>query len=269
MPAILPPSTLSPSKISSFKNCPLAFKFSYIDQLEEPPSIPAVQGTLVHRALQRLFFDLPEGKRSTELAYQYASSELIKMREDDEDLIGLSLDDTELQALLKKAYSLIDGYFRLEDPNEIHTVGTEISLEAEVGGTILRGIIDRLDMDDNGNFIVTDYKTGRAPASGYEKARFSGVNLYALLCERVLGIRPVKVQLLYLQKPCVISAVPSDQVIAALHKNVSALWTAVTRACSTGSFIPRPSALCNWCGFKGICPAHQDMGAQGVQGTHY
>ncbi|MCL4448200.1 MAG: PD-(D/E)XK nuclease family protein [Actinobacteria bacterium] len=69
--------------------------------------------------------------------------------------------------------------------------------------------------------------------------------------------------------PCVISAVPSDQVIAALQKNVSTLWTAVTRACSTGSFIPRPSALCNWCGFKGICPAHQDMGAQGVQGTHY
>ncbi len=178
------------------------------------------------------------------------------MTEDDEDLIRLSLDDTGLQALLLKAQSLIDGYFRLEDPNEIHAVGTEISLEAEIGGTVLRGIIDRLDIDSEGNFIVTDYKTGRAPSNGYEKARFNGVNLYALLCERVLGIRPVKVQLLYLQQPCAISAVPSDQVITSLHKNVSALWSAIAKACDRDNFLPRPSALCNWCGFKSICPAH-------------
>ncbi len=220
----------------------------------------------MHRALQRLFFDLPEGERSTGAAYRYASSELLKMAEDDKDLIRLSLNDTELHALLEKARSLIDGYFRLEDPNAIHAVGTEIYLESEVGGTVLRGIIDRLDMDENGNFIVTDYKTGRAPANGYEKARFNGVNLYALLCERVLGIRPVRVQLLYLQKPCVISAVPSDQVIASLHKNVSALWSAITRACDRNNFLPRPSALCNWCGFKSICPAHQGTDDHGIHG---
>ena len=46
------PTTLSPSKISAFKHCPLQFRFSVIDRLPEPPSPAASKGTLVHRALE-------------------------------------------------------------------------------------------------------------------------------------------------------------------------------------------------------------------------
>ena len=49
----LPPS-LSPSSIAAFKECPLAFKFSYVERLPEPPSAAASKGTLVHKALELL-----------------------------------------------------------------------------------------------------------------------------------------------------------------------------------------------------------------------
>ena len=52
---LAPPRTLSPSKVSSFKDCALAFRFSVIDKVPEPPSLPASRGTLVHAALERLF----------------------------------------------------------------------------------------------------------------------------------------------------------------------------------------------------------------------
>jgi len=48
------PSGLSPSKVSSFKDCALAFRFSAIDKLPEPPSVAATRGTLLHLALQRV-----------------------------------------------------------------------------------------------------------------------------------------------------------------------------------------------------------------------
>src|SRR3954466_6684713 len=48
------PRGLSPSSFGAFKSCPLAFKFSYLDRLPQPPSAPASKGTLVHRALERL-----------------------------------------------------------------------------------------------------------------------------------------------------------------------------------------------------------------------
>ena len=59
-----PPRTLSPSKVSSFTDCPLAFRFSIIDRLPEPPSPHALKGTLVHAALEGLFWNHPAGERT-------------------------------------------------------------------------------------------------------------------------------------------------------------------------------------------------------------
>src|SRR6476620_6664781 len=57
MPDALPmPRSLSPSSMSTFTSCPLAFRFSYIEKLPEPPSAPASKGTLVHLALQHLMW---------------------------------------------------------------------------------------------------------------------------------------------------------------------------------------------------------------------
>ena len=47
-----PPWSLSPSSVSSFKECPLAFRFSYLERLPEPPAPWTTKGTLVHRALE-------------------------------------------------------------------------------------------------------------------------------------------------------------------------------------------------------------------------
>jgi putative RecB family exonuclease len=39
--ALAVPTSLSPSKVSSFRDCALAFRFSAIDRLYEPPTLPA------------------------------------------------------------------------------------------------------------------------------------------------------------------------------------------------------------------------------------
>src|SRR4051812_38333112 len=53
------PISLSPSSMGTFTSCPLAFRFSYIERLPEPPSAPASKGTLVHLALQHLLWRPP------------------------------------------------------------------------------------------------------------------------------------------------------------------------------------------------------------------
>ena len=49
------PVNLSPSRVDSFLTCPLAFRFSSIEKLPEPPSPHTTKGSLVHRALELLF----------------------------------------------------------------------------------------------------------------------------------------------------------------------------------------------------------------------
>ena len=85
------------------------------------------------------------------------------------------------------AATLVDGYLRLEDPDTVDAVGVELTLEADVAGLRLRGIIDRLDVTPDGELEVVDYKTGRVPSVNQEQQRLGGVQFYALLCEQVLG----------------------------------------------------------------------------------
>src|SRR5437867_4485649 len=129
------PTSLSPSKVSSFKDSALAFRFSAIDRRPEPP--------------------------------------------------------------------------------QVRVIGTELLLEAPLpGGSLtLRGIIDRLELDDDGELVVTDYKTGKAPWAAQEQSRLGGVHFYAFLCEQLLGRRPARVQLLHLREPIAISTVPSAQSV--------------------------------------------------------
>src|ERR1700722_14803188 len=66
---VLPlPNSLSPSKVSSFKDCALAFRLSAIDRLPEPPSPHAAKGTLVHRALELLMWEEDPPGRTLEAA---------------------------------------------------------------------------------------------------------------------------------------------------------------------------------------------------------
>ena len=66
------PSSLSPSKLARFVQCPLAFRYAYIDRLPEPSSIQQVRGTLVHRALE-LLFSSAQGNNRTRATREHRS----------------------------------------------------------------------------------------------------------------------------------------------------------------------------------------------------
>ncbi len=247
------PATLTPSKISAFTSCPLSFRFSVLERLPEPPSVHAVKGTLVHRALQLLFEDHPRGSRDRPSAEACLSRALKEMRED-EEMSALGLDAGELEQFDRDASTLLDRYFELEDPDSVDVEGTELDLTAEVGGLRLRGIIDRLDRGENGSLAVVDYKTGRAPRPEQSRSRLSALQLYAFLCERVLGVRPAVVRLLYLRDRVVISADTTDQSLRGVHQRANAVWAAIERACERNDFRPNASPLCKWCSFQQLCP---------------
>lgn len=247
------PYSLSPSSVSSFKDCPLAFRFSYLDRLPEPPSAAATKGTIVHRALELLMLREP-GDRTLPSAL----ADLDTARDEyanHPDITGLDLTEAEWRNFHQEAERHIHRYFELEDPATVTPIGLELKLQAQVGNVRIRGIIDRLELDADGGLVVTDYKTGRAPSERFEQSRLGGVHIYALLCEQMLGRRPARVQLLYLSKPEAIIAEPSEQSIRGVANRTKAVWTALERACATNDFRPSPGKLCEWCTYRPYCPA--------------
>lgn len=248
------PTTLSPSKVVSFRDCALAFKYSVIDRLPEPPSEPACKGTLVHKALELLYARPPED-RTIDAALADLEIAKVEVMASAEYASMVLADEA---AFFASAATLVRRYFELEDPTTIRPIGLELLLTAPLGEhtTVrLRGIIDRLELDDDGGLVVTDYKTGKVPGERQEQGRLTGVHFYSYLCESLFGRRPSRIQLLYLSEPVAIVTTPSEQSTRGLEKKVGAIWSAIERACLHDDFRPRPSALCNWCAYKDLCPA--------------
>jgi putative RecB family exonuclease len=241
--SVTPPTTLSPSKVSSFKDCALAFRFSVLDGLPEPPTIPQAKGTLVHRALE-LLYGLPAEERTEVRALELLEPATADVLGEGE-YAELVMTDAERATMLADARRQVGNLFDLENPKAVQPEGLELMLEAQLDGVRLRGIIDRLERDADGRLVVTDYKTGRVPGERWEHGKLGGVHFYAWLCEQVLGERPAKVQLYYLAQPLSIEAAPTEQSVRGHVVRSGAVWRAIVQACE----------LCSWCSFQEQCPA--------------
>lgn len=249
------PRSLSPSKVTSFRDCALAFRFTAIERLPDPATVWTVKGTLVHCALEQLFWNHPQGSRSPAAAKAELHGAWAALAKD-ADYVSLGLTHDEGAAFLADAEHLVSNYFLLEDPDEITPVGIELTLEAQLGDVRLRGILDRLDLTPEGDLIVIDYKTGRAPGAAYIQSKLTGVQTYALLCQEVLGRRPVQVKLLHLKEPTVITTEPSEQGLRGQRTKTLAVWSAIERACRDEDFRPKTGPLCRFCRFRDFCPAY-------------
>ena len=150
---------------------------------------------------------------------------------------------------------LVHRYFELEDPPRCDRSASSCASSATVGSVQLRGIIDRLELVENDELVITDYKTGSVPGERHELQRLAGVHMYALMVEQMLGKRPVRVQLLYLSKPEAIIATPSEQSVTGVARKSQALWTAIQSSCARDDFRPHPGPLCNYCSYQAYCPA--------------
>ncbi len=245
--------SLSPSRAADFKACPQLFKFRAIDHLPEPSDPSRARGTLVHAVLERLC-RLPAAERTIGTARGLLGEVWAELKELDE-LAGIDFDAEQETSWLAESDRMIRNYFRLEDPALVMVHDVEAWVTHEGERTVLRGIIDRIEVRDDGEWILVDYKTGRAPSAQWALGSFFGLKFYALVCWRAFGKMPSELRLLQLGQPEVITLRPSAQMLEGLERQLDALGTAILRALTTGDWRPRPSWLCGHCAHQAVCPA--------------
>ncbi|MEN9300865.1 MAG: hypothetical protein RLZZ254_646 [Actinomycetota bacterium] len=246
------PTSLSPSRASSFQDCPLQFRFASIQGLPQPPGFHAVKGNVVHRALE-LLLRLSAPERTREAARDAMSSSRNEY-EAKYDFVGLNLDDAAAREFWADCERLTDAYFDLEDPTTLDDIELELEVEAPLGTFRVRGIVDRLERGPNGALVITDYKTGRAPRESDVGNKMRQLEMYAYMVRALRGELPSRMRLMYLKDKVVLEQQPTESSMKFLEKRTIALFDAIERACTNGNFPPKRSGLCNFCNFKQWCP---------------
>lgn len=247
--------TLSPSRAGDFKTCPQLFKFRAVDRLEEPVTSHQARGTTAHLALQRLF-DEPPTRRTPERLYDLFRQAWTELRQTDEyRRLFDGVEDEKSWGV--ESMELLANYFAIEDPAHVQPAERELDMLEDLDGIVIRGILDRMDRNQAGELIITDYKTGKAPPEKYALASFFALKIYALLIRRRTGETPAEVRLLYLQGPTMYRLPIEDSMLDAMDRQLRALWDAIQRAMETETYPARPGPLCDWCSFIDLCPAWQ------------
>ena len=247
--------SLSPSRASDFKTCPLLYRFRSIDRLPQRPTPAATRGTLVHAVLERLF-DLPAGERTVSAAADLLAPEWRRLTDAEPELASLFADETEVAAWMESARALLDSYFFLEDPTRLEPAEREQLVEVVLdSGLRLRGYVDRLDVAPSGAIRVVDYKTGAAPREAFEGKALFQLKFYALVLWRTRGEVPRLLRLMYLGDREVLDYTPDPDELLRFERTLQSLWAAIDRATAARDFRPNPSKLCGWCDHQALCPA--------------
>ncbi len=251
--APVPPQRLSPSGASTFEQCPRRWRFRYVERLPEPPGVEALVGTFAHRVLELLMQKVPS-RRSKDEAKRIARAvwpELVA----GEDFRDLELGDDEARGFRWRAWSAIEGLWHLEDPASVEVEATEEHVSVTLGQVPFRGVVDRLEREPEG-LVVSDYKSGRAPAARHAPERLRQVLLYAAAIAEETGEQPVRAQLLYLGQRVVATAVTTVEISDAIGR-LESTWGAIADACDADDFAARPGPLCGYCAYAENCPEGQ------------
>ena len=232
-------ASLSPSRASDFRTCPLKYRLRTIDHLPEEPSPDAVRGTVVHKVLEDLF-DLPAADRTPERAEAMVQDAWEFVLDAEPEIATMFVNDgdgrrrargRQITAWLASCRDSLRAYFALEDPRRLEPAERELYVEALLDSRLLlRGFVDRIDIAPDGAIRVVDYKTGRSPGVGYEAKALFQMRFYALVIWRTRGVVPALLRLVYLGDGQMVSYEPDEQDLLATERLVEAIWHAIEQA---------------------------------------
>ncbi|MBW3619769.1 MAG: PD-(D/E)XK nuclease family protein [Actinobacteria bacterium] len=236
---------LSFSRVDTYGNCPTKFRYAYVDRLPGQPGPHLSFGTSVHAALET-FYDrkLPDCPSEEDLlGYLYDAW-------DSSGFVELSRE--EQLAFYRHAQDALRRFHRRAAPTYRLPADTEAWFELPIGelATVV-GSIDRVDVDDDGELHVIDYKTNRKVKNRERVAGSLQLAIYALACEHLYGRLPATV--------CLDFVVAGVEVRVGIDElDLDAARAAVTETAEgvlAARYDPTPNRLCDWCDFRALCPA--------------
>ena len=160
---------LSASKMDVYNRCPLQYKYANLDLIPsfEHNSLFAL-GNIVHKVLQKFHENnLKSYSSMVELLKEYWNKELYFYQ-------------CESNQYYKDAKGMLENYAYYLKDNKASPILLESFFKIEMENYILSGVIDRLDIGEEGDLVIYDYKTSKVQKSQSQIKSSFQLPIYAL-----------------------------------------------------------------------------------------
>ncbi len=240
---------ISYSSLSSYRTCPLQYKYKEIDHLREPKSKESVFGTIIHSTLKFAYEPalIPPTYEDTLNYFAQAWNDAIYD------------DPAEERAAFSLGVDILRRYYEKNNPKDAVIVALENRFQINItapDGTqhIISGGIDRIDKTPDGYEII-DYKTTKKMPSQKDVDDHLQLSVYTKAFldrypKEISNLKNITVSLYFLKHGVKLSSTRTMEDL----KRIDELFFETIADIEKGYFEPRVSALCDWCGFQKICP---------------
>lgn len=246
--------TLSFSKIDEFEKCPLHYKLKYILNIPTKKSPSLVLGNSIHEALNNFYLNVKNN------AYKKISEKNL-LHEFEKSWINESFENKiHAQAMYKKGEEMLvnyfNNYFNFENLPSLLEIPFKIPLHKKNQSLLkIVGKMDRVDVFENGDIEIIDYKTGENKKDQKKADEDLQLTIYAIAANSIkekpfgVDVKKIKLSLLYLDD---LTKITTTRSKSDLEKSIEKIFD-VRSQIEESDFVCSKSYYCNSCEFRDFC----------------
>jgi len=243
---------LSVSRAKTYHQCPRRYYYNYIEKLPKLDWDHFDLGTLVHGVLEFFHKELRNdeslsGVNIKKLMKESFQKQRLKMEKGTKEHPPIVFKNE----VLLEARDLLREYM---DNLTLKGIGSnilELEDEFEIKLSekyLIKGVVDRLDIDHDGTYHIKDYKTNKNPKY-MEPSQLQAYGIYLL--NKFPNITKYRGSYIMMRFNGML--ISYDFTIEDVEKEKRKLIECADLITEEERWIARPSNLCDWCDFKSVC----------------
>jgi len=220
----------------------------YYYRLDEsgPKNIYAITGSSIHSIINELI-------NTKTILTEDQLTKIVESKFNEEPELN-KLEPSEKELHLSRMKKIIEN-FQKNYASQLREKKTlsEHKMRSKIDGTNVMSVFDYIYVDEEGNYNIVDFKTGKNIYSEEQMKYDLQANIYYLCAKNNFGNKFKKFIFHFLEQDKI---VPFPEKPDELEiKYTINLLRNVRESILKGDFTPNKGHLCGWCGYYDICPA--------------